>query len=105
MSEYHGSYLPSPDQPEPAITWHDQVCLICGRGDVTWAYRLGPVKPSAAFALPHRVYLCDVCQALLDTRDDGALADRLRSVSGEWPIPEDVVLVLRNSLMEDPVRR
>lgn len=106
MSEHHGSYSPDPDPSGPEVTWSDQACLICGRPDVTWTYRFAP-EPSASqsFALPRRIYLCDDCHILLEERNDRALADRLRSMSGDWPAPEDIIQTLRGALTEEPLHR
>ncbi|MFM9611483.1 hypothetical protein [Streptomyces niveiscabiei] len=78
MGEYRGSCGPGPDQSESGISWRDQTCLICGSADVVWTYRLDPGEPHLDFAL---------------------------DVVGEWPVAEEVVRVLRGSLVGGPVRR
>ena len=57
MSEYRGSYEPDPREAEPesAITWPGQTCLICGDTDVRWTCRLRPANPSVGVALLDRV--------------------------------------------------
>ncbi|MGP9022918.1 hypothetical protein ACT1U9_31505 [Streptomyces sp. BR1] len=97
MSEHHGSYRPDADRPQPGVTWDDQSCLVCGRAEAVWSYRLTAPGPQAAFALPGRCYLCEECRKLLARGDEPGLAQR-RPAHEDWPEPAEFVRVLRASV-------